>query len=343
MGEATGIAWTDHTFNPWWGCMKVSPGCANCYAEQWDRRRGNPAGAGPGGHWGPMSPRRFFKDSHWKEPERWNRSAVRDGVRRRVFCASMADVFEDRADLVAPRARLFRLIAATPGLDWLLLTKRPENLSRFLPWVAPITEDTPVSPAYANPQMFGARAMSPDAPWPNVWVGTTVEDQRRAMERIPVLALIPAAVRFLSMEPLLEAVTLAPYLFNTCSTCSGAGVVGADGTACVCARYGTRVGLERSRAIDWVIAGTESGDGKRPARATWFRQLRDQCRDAGVAFFLKQAELERGPGYPGTGGAGPGLITLGAGSQVKNREPNLAISPYLDGAQHLAFPTPRTA
>lgn len=321
MGEATGIAWTDHTFNPWWGCMKVSPGCANCYAETWDRRM-------RGGHWGPVAPRRFFKDSHWKEPERWHKAAVRDGVRRRVFCASMADVFEDRADLVAPRARLFRLIAETPSLDWLLLTKRPGNLIDMLPW-------RPDAPGTGDSMSWGK-------PWPNVWVGTTVEDQRRAMERISVLAAVPAVVRFLSMEPLLEAVTLAPYLFNTCSACGGAGVVGSDGTACVCARYGTRVGLERSRAIDWVIAGTESGEDKRPARASWFRQLRDQCKDAGVAFFLKQAELESAPGYPGTGAAGPGLITLGAGSQVKNREPSLAISPYLDGVQHLAFPTPRT-
>ena len=126
MGEKTGIAWTDSTFNPWHGCQRVSPGCELCYAETFDARFGEP-------HWGPKAPRRFFGDKHWNEPLKWNRAAEASGVRRRVFCASMADVFEDRPDLVEHRLRLWKLIEATPHLDWLLLTKRPENIHRMLP------------------------------------------------------------------------------------------------------------------------------------------------------------------------------------------------------------------
>jgi protein gp37 len=179
MGETTGIAWTDHTFNPWWGCVRVSPGCEHCYAEAWDKMRG-----GPEKHWGVQAPRRLFGDKHWNEPLRWNKSAAARGVRERVFCASMADVFEDRRDLDAQRVRLFALIAVTPFLDWQLLTKRPENMVRLAPstW---------------------AKA------WPaNVWAGTTVEDQPRADERIPHLVRVPAVIRFLSSEPLLGSVTL---------------------------------------------------------------------------------------------------------------------------------------
>lgn len=124
MGKDTGITWTDSTFNPWWGCEKVSPGCTNCYAATFDKRVG-------GDHWGAKAGRRFFGDKHWREPEKWNRDAAKSGERHRVFCASMADVFEDRDDLVQPRIRLFHLISETPNLDWLLLTKRPENIRRF--------------------------------------------------------------------------------------------------------------------------------------------------------------------------------------------------------------------
>ena len=120
MSERTAIGWCDHTFNPWWGCQRVSDGCARCYAEAMAKRTGNPV-------WGPGA-RRFFGEKHWQEPVRWNAAAERLSVRRRVFCGSMCDVFEDRPDLVEPRGRLWRLIRATPHLDWLLLTKRPENI-----------------------------------------------------------------------------------------------------------------------------------------------------------------------------------------------------------------------
>jgi protein gp37 len=95
MGKETAISWTHHTFNPWWGCQRVSPGCTNCYAETFDKRIG-------GKHWGPTAPRRFFGPKHWAEPLKWARAAAKAGERHRVFCASMADVFEDRPELIEP-------------------------------------------------------------------------------------------------------------------------------------------------------------------------------------------------------------------------------------------------
>lgn len=175
MGQQTGIEWTDHTFNPWWGCVRVSPACQHCYAETFAKRTGNAV-------WGVEAPRRMFGAKHWQEPAKWNRAAAAAGVRRKVFCASMADVFEDRLDLIEPRGHLFGLIEATPMLDWLLLTKRPENIARLFPsdW----------------------RARRRD----NVWLGTTVENQAYADARIPHLLAVPAVVHFVSYEPALGPV-----------------------------------------------------------------------------------------------------------------------------------------
>lgn len=234
MGADTKIEWTHHTFNPWWGCEKVSPGCAHCYADTFAKRVGQKV-------WGADAPRRFFGDKHWAEPLKWNRYAEKAGKRRRVFCASMADVFEDRTDLRDARATLFHTIGATPHLDWLLLTKRPENIARL--W---------------------AEATAFPPPWPNVWLGTTVEDQQRADERIPKLLAVPAAVRFLSVEPLLGPVDLRFHL-------------------------GIAENHDDLRGgIGWVIVGGESGPGARPMHPAWARSIRDQCRAAGVAFFFKQ-------------------------------------------------------
>jgi protein gp37 len=229
MGETTGISWTDHTFNPWWGCFKVSPGCANCYAETFSNRYGHDV-------WGPpkTTSRRLFGTAHWNEPLKWNEAAKRDERQHRVFCASMADVFEDHPLVASERNRLWMLIERTNSLDWLLLTKRPENVLRMSPW-------------HHNPDGLI---------WPTVWLGTSVEDQQRADERIPALLEPehPVAVRFLSCEPLLGPVDLTPWL---------------DG-------------------LDWVIVGGESGPGHRAMNPDWARSLRDQCVGAGVAFFFKQ-------------------------------------------------------
>src|SRR5579859_1859246 len=122
MAANSKISWTDHTFNPWWGCVKVSPACDHCYAESFSKRVGQNI-------WGVDSPRRFFGDKHWTEPLKWNRDALKDfGRPARVFCASMADVFEVRDDLIPHRIRLFDLIKDTPNLLWNLLTKRAQEV-----------------------------------------------------------------------------------------------------------------------------------------------------------------------------------------------------------------------
>lgn len=179
MAQNSEIEWTDHTFNPWWGCTKVSAACDNCYAEAWARRTGHEV-------WGAKSPRRFLSDFYWKQPLRWNREAQKSGRRERVFCASMADVFEWRADLSPVREKLWQLIEQTPTLDWLLLTKRPHLVKRLNPW---------------------------GNDWPdNVWLGATVESQTMVKKRVHHLIEIPAHVRFLSCEPLRSALDLSPFL-----------------------------------------------------------------------------------------------------------------------------------
>ena len=248
MGEGSKIEWTDHTFNPWWGCTRVSPACDHCYAETFAKRTGHDV-------WGRDGDRRTFGDKHWSEPVRWNEKAKAEGVRRRVFCASMADVFEDRPDLDGERARLWDLIDDTPSLDWLLLTKRPENIQRMYPsrW------------HYRHPQA-------------NVWLGTTVENQRYADLRIPKLLQVPAAVHFLSCEPLLGAIDLNRWLHDSnCWIVDDA----EESQCCTCAE-------PREVAVGWVIAGGESGAGHRPMDIDWPRALRDQCVAAGVPFLFKQ-------------------------------------------------------
>ena len=189
MGANSKIEWTTHTFNPWRGCQKVSAGCANSYAEAFSRR--NPAVLG---QWGPDGVRVIAKDSYWQQPLKWDRqAAAAGGPRPRVFCASLADVFERRPELVEPRGRLFRLIDATPHLDWLILTKRPENIVGMMP-------------AYFPNYLAEAGAMNQEAVRENVWLGTSVEDQAAADERIPELLKMPARVVFLSCEPLLGPV-----------------------------------------------------------------------------------------------------------------------------------------
>lgn len=179
MAETTKISWADATFNPWIGCAKVSRGCAHCYAEElMDKRYGRV-------EWGPNGTRVRTSASNWKQPLKWDREAMAAGVRRRVFCASLADVFEDRPEVVEWREHLFGIIQATPRLDWLLLTKRPENVTAFA------SEAT------------GWDVASHGMP-PNAWIGTSVEDRKNGLPRIDILRTIPSVVRFLSVEPLVE-------------------------------------------------------------------------------------------------------------------------------------------
>ena len=251
MAENSKIEWTDHTFNPWRGCTKVSPGCANCYAETLSKR--NPAVLG---QWGPGKPRVLASDDMWKQPLKWEAAqakyqAFMNGTaeRPRVFCASLADWLDDEVP-IEWLADFLKLIHDTPNLDWLLVTKRIGNLARMLgDW-----QTVPLLP--------------------NIWLGITVVNQAEADRDVPKLLRVPAAVRFLSVEPMLGPVDLerprpGPDLDQ-------------GGGQMICQPWLIQSG------IDWVICGGESGPKARPMHPDWARSLRDQCAAAGVAFNFKQ-------------------------------------------------------
>jgi protein gp37 len=180
MGESSKIEWTDHTFNPWVGCEKVSPGCDHCYAESWAKRIGS------AGLW--QGQRRRTSVSNWKQPLKWNSACAAAGTRARVFCASLADVFDNTVDREW-RADLFALIKATPHLDWLLLTKRIGNAKAMLPtdW---------------------------GAGYPNVWIGATMVNQPEIDRDLEKLLDIPARIRFLSIEPMLSEIYFSENMFE---------------------------------------------------------------------------------------------------------------------------------
>jgi protein gp37 len=256
MGEHSSIEWTHHTHNRWWGCVHVSPACDNCYADAWAHyslppgwiivgegrevpRRTKPRDPDRPEIWGADAPRIFPPDESpvLTEPLRWNRKALAVGERHRVFTSSMCDIFERHRlpevniKMDRNREQLFNdLVPACASLDFLLLTKRPHDIMRLVP-------------------------ESWRRNWPhNVWVGTTVEDQQRASQRLPHLVEIPAPVRFISAEPLLGPLDLSSWLSR----------------------------------LDWVIVGGESGSKSRAMQPAWSRSVRDQCVQTGVAFHFKQ-------------------------------------------------------
>lgn len=258
MGENSGIEWTDHSFNPWVGCVKVSPGCAHCYAEAFDRRVGGvPVAQRKEGQkalrWGVSAPRTRTTEAYWRQPIAWNAEAIAKGARARVFSASLADVFEEnsRIDLHAWRLELFELIRLTPALDWQLLTKRPQHVLPML--AAALKAQGRASVDVAT--VAWVEAWLEGVPPPNVWLGTTVEDEARAAERIPHLVAAPAAVRFLSMEPLLERVDLRRH---------------------------------QLAGVHWVIVGGESGKQARVFDSDWAGEVVAAARAAGVVPFVKQ-------------------------------------------------------
>lgn len=220
MGEHTGILWTDHSFNGWWGCTRVSPGCENCYAETFDKRVG-------GDHWGPGKMRRVFGEKHWNEPLKWNRKAQADGVIRKMFCFSMADIFDEEAP-AGERDRFWELCRATPFLIKQLLTKRVTGYRKYMP-----------HDLVDNPM---------------VWCGFTAEDQRRFDERWPEMVRLAPRIPWVSYEPALGPLTYRGYL----------------------------------NVPRWTVCGGESGNGFRPMHLEWAENLRDECRERGVEFFMKQ-------------------------------------------------------
>lgn len=222
MAENSKIEWTENTWSPWWGCRETSLACQNCYARRLARRFGRDC-------WG-EKPRLMLSEAHWRKPLAWQRKAEREGRIIPVF-PSMCDVFEDRPELVEPRGRLIRMIRHTPNLFWLLLTKRPENAGPMLPV-----------------DML-----------PNLGLGVTVENNDY-LWRIAEVLKIPAALHFVSLEPLLNGLTLPPEFLA----------------------LGQRA---------WCIAGCESGPKRRPTDIAHIRSLRDQCEAAHIPFLLKQMDV----------------------------------------------------
>jgi|TARA_Y100000310_G_scaffold343309_1_gene450321 protein gp37 len=215
MADETGISWTDHTFNPWWGCSRVAPGCDNCYAAALDKRTG-------GAHWDNLSIKpRLTKDANWRKPLKWNKDAAAIGQRRRVFCGSMMD-WTDKNAPEGALDRLWELIRKTPWLDWQLLTKRATLIKKRLPvdWG------------------FG---------YENVWLGVTCENIQHGIPRVHALQEIPAIVRFVSAEPLLEEITSNNFVGFTDKS--------------------------KPYGIDWIIIGGESGPDCRPMKREWVHRL----------------------------------------------------------------------
>jgi len=289
MGSQTAIQWCDDTFNPWVGCSKVHTGCLNCYAEaDFDKRKHF-------AQWGPHGTRVKTTKEYWRKPYNWNAAAEAIGIRARVFCASLADVFEDWTGLVTNskgevlydvgdglyrpaadvnrrafpgfdpenieykvtlddlRLNLFWTIDNTPNLDWLLLTKRPENIINK--WI-PVPEMRPILLETSSSYRFMTEEMRPEVFRRNVWLGTSVSDLRTAEDAVPELLncrhLSP--VLFLSVEPLVERIGTIPFLSR----------------------------------LDWVIVGGESGVGARPCHTDWIYAIVRQCKAAGVPCFVKQ-------------------------------------------------------
>lgn len=253
-----------YSFNPWIGCAKVAPGCEHCYAEaDMDKRRGRVK-------WGVNGTRSVTSGAYWKQPAKWNREAAAAGERRRVFCASLADVFEDREELTLWRSGLFDVIDETPNLDWLLLTKRPENIQRMWPQI----------PRNKEPLYVGN---IDQPPWRhNVWLGTSISDQATADKAIPELLRCRdlSPVLFVSAEPLLGPIDFTRIRYECGGDC-------VHNMNCL-SGYG---GWDRPRwecKVDWVIVGGESGSNARPCDLAWMQSIRDQCKAAGVACFIKQ-------------------------------------------------------
>lgn len=299
MGKDTNISWSNHTFNGWIGCTKVSAGCTNCYADAQDKlRKWTPDG------WGKGKPRKRTSDAYWQQPLKWNREAAdtlqcsfcgerfRDrespisgrtlhqgescpvcydatsnlkAYRPRVFCASLADVFDEEVP-DEWRTDLFELIRRTPKLDWLLLTKRPKNILAALKVAEHDASERFPTLFY---EIGDWRTGKPPG---NVWLGTTVENQDALDERTSLLLQVPAAVHFISAEPLLSPVD---FEFD-----SEVGILS------YLKSYD--FGEKPTNKISWVICGGESGPKRRPFEIEWAQSLHDQCKTAGVAFWMKQ-------------------------------------------------------
>lgn len=254
----TKIEWTEETWNPITGCTKISEGCQNCYAERMSKRLAGRFGYPADDSFKPGT----FHEDKLLEPLKWKKP-------RKVFVCSMSDIFHDAVtnDQVE---QILEVIDDTPHHAYMFLTKRPENIREKL---------------YGFTEKYPCRMLGGNDWLPNVWLGVTAENQRTADERIPILLQIPAAVRFVSVEPMLGPVDVGPYLpvYDYRYTCGyyktlfKAAGIESDGKPKLV-----------SPGLDWVICGGETGPGARPMQPEWAKSLLDQCVDAGVPFFFKQ-------------------------------------------------------
>lgn len=357
MGDRTGISWTDATWNPVRGCSRVSEGCRHCYAERVAARFSGPGQpyeglatlrrarrrTGPTGDLTEVVPSRSawtgevrLVPEHLADPLRWRKP-------RRIFVNSMSDLFHEKLSN-EQIAAVFGVMAACPQHTFQVLTKRAKRMREWFEWLRGPSEETftmrqrgiVAAPNTARaldaafeylgaawkPQLDAVwRRESVEAdPWPlpEIWLGVSVENQDAADERIPELLETPAAVRFLSCEPLLGSVDISEY-FDPCSV---------------------PCGEDPWPPLDWVIAGCESGPGARPCAVAWLRSLRDQCAAARVPFFLKQAVGCIEPGKADERGRVlvPARESVAAGDGSRRKPRGVIELPYLDGAQHAAFP-----
>lgn len=269
MGDKSKIEWCDATWNPVTGCTKVSQGCKNCYAEGVANR-----------FWGD----RKFTDVQCHEdrldqPLRWKKP-------RRIFVNSMSDLFHPDVPFEFID-KVFAVMGLAEQHTFMILTKRPE---RMLEYFQNIRYSGGVRPRFsfifwaASEIKHSTMFKFPSFPLPNVWLGVSVETQKEADERIPLLLQTPAAVRFVSCEPLLGLVDLKRLIgqFSDCPECGYNVSVDEDGLCTSCGRDIMHYG------VDWVIVGGESGPHARPMHPVWAQSIRDQCVDAGVPFFFKQ-------------------------------------------------------
>jgi protein gp37 len=315
MAENSAISWCDHTFNPWIGCARVSPACDGCYAAA---LMGGEGGRFARAEWGGPGKgdgtRSRTKD--WSSPRRWNRQAAAAPGKTFVFCASLADVFDNA---VPPEWRrdLFTLISDTPHLTWLLLTKRPGNIIRL----------------FNEAATLDIGRVDLGLAWPcNAAIGCTVVNQAEADRDVPRLlaakATLSPAFAFLSMEPLLGPVDVRPWIGHVIRDAIGG--------------YEPEL-LTPWPRIDWIITGgeTDQGDHKsRPSDPMWFRSVRDQCAAAGVPFHFKQwGEWQPpGPGVEILDAGGPSACQMRSGEWVF-KDGKASDPCTLDGVRHDARPT----
>jgi protein gp37 len=265
------IEWTEYSWNPVSGCTPISEGCQNCYAKRMSKRLAGRCGYPADDPFRvTLHPERLDEPLKWKKP-------------RRVFVCSMGDLFHEDVPEIEIM-RVFAVMADAQQHTYLVLTKRPERMKEVL-----------TSPSIANDVWLmtniGISEEKPIWPLPNVWLGVTAENQARADERIPILLQIPAAVRFVSIEPMLGPVDLTRIGGDWYGNGRINALKGLQNDDTYVHEYNLRWKAKHCGELDWVICGSESGPNHRKTKIEWIRDLREQCISANVPFFLKQMEI----------------------------------------------------